>query len=230
MATKHHGKQIFQSIEVNGDLTASGYLTGEVDAITSTGNTDLSLKTGTTPVKQFAVKHVTGTIVNNLAAKGAAASAEPELIAEGSDTDIDIKLTPKGAGVVAPTTVKATNGVQSAAVSVTATADGLTTGLIPSNASVVAVTSDDAAKIVTLPAAVVGMRMMIILGATGCELRTPASSNVKINDVDSDGSNQCALAADSHFEAFCVSSTEWIVYGWDSEGAALAALVPDAPA
>lgn len=38
--------------------------------------------------------------VNELTIKNAAASSEPEILASGDDTDIDIKLTPKGAGFV----------------------------------------------------------------------------------------------------------------------------------
>lgn len=49
---------------------------------------------------QFTVGGSTATIVNNLRAFGGATGGGPGLIAEGGDTDIDVKLTPKGAGLV----------------------------------------------------------------------------------------------------------------------------------
>lgn len=120
-------------------------------------------------------------------------------------------------------------GQQSTATAVVATSDGLTTGLIPANASVVTTTVDtDANDIITLPASIVGMQIRIYTDATGCEMRTTAASNITINNVDSDGTNELALAGSSSFVAECVSATAWIVRGWDNLGADLAALVPDA--
>ena len=49
-----------------------------------------------------------------------------------------------------------------------------------------------------------------------------------INNVDSDGTNELALAADTYVVFECVSATAWIVRGQDNVGADLAALVPDA--
>ena len=40
----------------------------------------------------------TASAVNYIAATGAAAGAMPQLQAQGSDTDIDVQLTPKGTG------------------------------------------------------------------------------------------------------------------------------------
>ena len=121
-------------------------------------------------------------------------------------------------------------GSVGATASVTATTDGLTTGLIPDFVDVVDVTSDDANKIITLPEAVVGKQIIInVAGATGCELRTPATSNVKINDVDSDGSQEAALPADQHYLVRAVSTTEWILVAFSKLGVVnpTAAIVPD---
>lgn len=114
------------------------------------------------------------------------------------------------------------------AESVTATTDGLTTGLISVTARHVTVTSDDANKIVTLPAAVVGKEITMYVGATGCEVRTPASSNVKINDVDSDGTNEAAIPATTLCRFTCTSSTTWLLEAIDELGAVITAIVPDA--
>lgn len=118
-------------------------------------------------------------------------------------------------------------------VALTATADGLTTGLIPASASFVAVTAGaDANSIITLPAAASVVAGKIIrgwIGATGCEMRTPASSNTKINDVDGDGTQEAAIAATSFFEARFISSTVgWILTVETELGARQAAIIPDA--
>ena len=119
-------------------------------------------------------------------------------------------------------------GVQTLATAVTVTSDGLTTGLIPANAGHVTITSDSADKIATLPTAVAGMHIVVVTGATGCEVRTPAGTNATINTTDSDGTNELALAASqvTHFRA--TSATAWTAYAWTTAGAAVATLVPDA--
>lgn len=130
-------------------------------------------------------------------------------------------------GTVAGTTVIASVGVQATSVGVTATADGTDTGLIPSNASIVTITSDSADKQVKLPAPIAGMRMILITGATGCELIC-TGTNVKINDVVCSATNEAALPSDSHFYVTCVSATEWILEHVTKLGAVGTAIVPDA--
>lgn len=106
--------------------------------------------------------------------------------------------------------------IRDTAQSVTATADGLTTGLITSPASAilfVAVTSAAATNAVTLPAAsaaLIGTVIYLTVGANGYELVTPASGNNTINQVDSDGTNQLDVAASTTVRATCVSATGWI--------------------
>jgi len=124
--------------------------------------------------------------------------------------------------------ITCSKGCQSDAQGVTSTSDGLTTGLILSGSRTVDVTSTNAANIITLPADVIGNVISIYTPSTGCELRTPASSNETINNVDSDGTNELALAASSSFICECVAAGTWIVRGFDNLGADLAALVPDA--
>lgn len=97
----------------------------------------------------------------------------------------------------------------------TATADGLTTGLITSGTKFVTVTSAAATNAVTLPAitsSTVGQTIDIWVGANGYELLTPASSNNTINTVDSDGTNQLDVAANSLLRCVQVSSTGWMCY------------------
>jgi len=97
----------------------------------------------------------------------------------------------------------------------TATADGLTTGLILPGETFVTVTSDSATKFITLPAcaaAGIGQTIDLYVGATGYELVTPASSNDTINTVDSDQTNQLDVAANSLVHLTQVSATGWFAY------------------
>lgn len=104
---------------------------------------------------------------------------------------------------------------RSSVASVTATADGLTTGLIPAGTTFATVTSDGATKLVTLPAitaAGIGQTLDLYVGASGYELVTPASSNNTINTVDSDGSAQLDVAANTLLRCVQVSATGWMCY------------------
>ena len=101
----------------------------------------------------------------------------------------------------------ATLGIHTTATARTVTADGLTTGIIAAGTGVVAVTSDDANKILTLPTAVVGNTIWVFAGATGFEVRTPA--------------NTTSLFV-------CTGADEWILANWTTLGAVTTAIVPDA--
>lgn len=125
-------------------------------------------------------------------------------------------------GTGAVTTAKIADGAVTAAKmrdtaeARTATADGLTTGLITSPTSAikfVAVTSGSATDAITLPAAsaaLIGTVIYLTVGANGYELLTPASGNNTINQVDSDGTNQLDVAANTTVRCTCVSATGWI--------------------
>lgn len=96
---------------------------------------------------------------------------------------------------------------------VTATADGLTTGLLTANDGMVLITSASANNIVTLPplsASLVGLTIYGAVLATGAEIR-PSGSNT-INGVA--GPNEAALAANSSFQAIAVSATAWRLNTW----------------
>lgn len=54
------------------------------------------------------------------------------------------------------------------------------------------------------------------------EIRTEASSNIKINDVDGDGSQEAAVAATTLWEATYINATQgWVIVAWTELGAAL---------
>ncbi len=98
---------------------------------------------------------------------------------------------------------------------ITATTDGLTTGLIPAGTTFANVTSSSATKAVTLPtinANSIGQTIDLFVGSNGYELVTPASSENKINNVNADGTNQLDVAANSLLRCVQVSSTGWACY------------------
>lgn len=106
------------------------------------------------------------------------------------------------------------------AFAVTATADGLTTGLIPYGGTVGIITSAGANDIVTLPGIVtnalpIGYTVRARVKATGCEVRTPATSNETINGVDGD-SLEAALGANRAFIASVESATGWLYLAGDA--------------
>jgi len=98
----------------------------------------------------------------------------------------------------------------------TTTADGLTTGAITAltgSKKFVAVTSASATNAITLPgitASTVGQQIFLTVGANGYELLTVASSNATINQVDSDGTNQLDVAANTTVRCTQISATAWL--------------------
>lgn len=98
----------------------------------------------------------------------------------------------------------------------TATADGLTTGSITALTGLkkfVAVTSGAATDAITLPGinvGTIGQEIFLTVGANGYELLTVAGSNVTINQVDSDGTNQLDVAANTTVRCTQISSTAWL--------------------
>jgi len=104
---------------------------------------------------------------------------------------------------------------RSSIATATATDDGLTTGLIASGTTFATITSAGATKAVTLPAitsAGIGQSVDLYVGANGYELLTPATSGNTINTVDSDGTNQLDVAANTLLRCIQVSATGWACY------------------
>jgi len=115
-------------------------------------------------------------------------------------------------------------GVQS----VTATADGLTTGIIDPLTSIATVTCGTANYIATLPPVEAGMHLICVTaGAQSTEFRTPASSGETINTENCDGTNELAVATAAVVHFVGLSSTGWLAYGWTTAGAAVATMNPD---
>lgn len=107
-----------------------------------------------------------------------------------------------GSGLVRPAAT-----IQTA--SVTATADGLTTGIIPDTATFAQVTSANADHIVTLPTPTPGRTLWINVGANGFELRSNAPATVLINGGTGGAAVESAIAANSTILAVCITATAW---------------------
>ena len=111
---------------------------------------------------------------------------------------------------------------------VTATVDGLTTGLIPATASIVEVTSDTATKQISLPAAVDGKELRIHVAATGCELISSVATD-KVNNVVVGATNEAALVAGTVYTLRYVASADnWVMTGLTALGAVETPVIPDA--
>lgn len=59
------------------------------------------------------------------------------------------------------------------------------------------------------------------------EIRTEASSGVKINDVDADGTQEAAITATWNWEAIYMGSTGWVLKAWTKLAAPTTAIIPD---
>lgn len=99
-------------------------------------------------------------------------------------------------------------------VAVTATSSGAE---IPANATHVTVTSDNADKIVILPAPVLGKRIIIINGATGYELRSSSPTTIGING-GTGADAESAIGASTVLELICASATNWIGNSYTAAG------------
>lgn len=110
---------------------------------------------------------------------------------------------------------------------VVAAADSSRKSIVPDAAGYVYVTAytTDANDWIVLPPLKVG-RVIRGYSAVGHEIRTPASSNEKINDVDSDGSQEAAITATWSWEVIG-TPTGWVLRTMTKLGANGSALVPD---
>jgi hypothetical protein len=113
----------------------------------------------------------------------------------------------------------------------TATADGTTTGAITALTGFkkfVTVTSANATDQISLPgitSATIGQEIFLTVASNGYELITPASSNATINLVDSDGTNQLDVAANTTVRCTQYSATAWLAE--TLTGTAIAVTAPD---
>lgn len=109
------------------------------------------------------------------------------------------------------------------------------TNIVPPGTKVVSVGANvnGVNDFIVLPAlaeTVNGHQILVICNAAGMEIRTPASSNEKINNTDSDGTAEYTVPAGGQLHFFTKISTTigWEAHGFTAIGAAVTAIVPDA--
>lgn len=118
-------------------------------------------------------------------------------------------------------------------VVLTAAATNSSSNSIPPKAKVAVVTAvaTDANDWITLPAIAdvpIGHKITIACNAGGnFELRTPASSNTKINDVDADGSQEYLCTDTDTIEVTKRTTTGWSAVSFTNLGAVRTAVIPD---
>lgn len=99
----------------------------------------------------------------------------------------------------------------------TATDTGATTGTVSAEKNHVVVTSAGSSKIIKLPAPVVGLSVLLEVGANGFDLITSDDATIAINGA-SGGGTKVAIPANGSALAFCQSATSWKVFVIDSAG------------
>lgn len=105
-----------------------------------------------------------------------------------------------------------------AAVARTATADGLTTGIIADSGRLqhITVTSADANHIIVLPTPTPGTIIVLHVGSNGFELRTSDPTTIAINGGTGSAA-ESAIAANSTVVMICVSATAWKGFFLDAD-------------
>jgi len=119
------------------------------------------------------------------------------------------------------------NALNASPVTVVATAGGGTTGLIPANASFVAITSSVATKAVSLPAAIAGKVLYLFCAANGCEVVSAVAAD-KLNTVIIGATNEAPLTAGTLYTLIYDGVDNWVCTGKDADGAVEAPIVPNA--
>lgn len=113
----------------------------------------------------------------------------------------------------------------------TATAAGLTTGLLSGADQFVTVTSANAGDCICLPSDAtcpIGTVIRGWVGANGFELRSLAADTTQtINGVTAGITNEAAIPATTLFRVEKVASLTWILTATDEVGAVITAIIPD---
>jgi len=125
-----------------------------------------------------------------------------------------------GSGIESCATVvtsAANTGVHN--IALTATTDGLTTGLM-TGGGFYTVTTDNADKIVTLPSPVPGTTVVLATQAEGqaFELRSSAPASVAINGGTASNGEAAIAAAATSVVCTCVNATNWFCHFTDADG------------
>ena len=121
-------------------------------------------------------------------------------------------------------------GGVSESVTIVGAADSSAKSRIPVSASHVTVSANtnDTNDWIVLPTGVRDGRSITGWSTVAHEIRTEASSNIKINGQDGDGTKGAAIPATTLWRATYINSTfGWILNAWDELAAPITAIIPD---
>lgn len=155
------------------------------------------------------------------------------VLADGASFDADtINEATDGAGVSIDGALIKDGSFIGKQATATATAAGLTTGLLSGTDQFVTVTSASANNCICLPSDAlcpIGTVIRGWVGANGFELRSLAANTTQtINGVTAGVTNEAAIPATTLFRIEKVASLTWILTAVDELGAVITAIVPDA--
>ncbi len=213
------GVLVTGDLEVTGNTTLEGTLevagAATVDAgITITGAATISTTLAVTGAATFSSTVATGALTVTGAATISTTLAVTGAVTLSSTLSVGAITT---SGTLAVTgKITGSLGIQARAQAVTATSDGLTTGVIADDSSIVTVTSSVNTKFVTLPTPTVGVLVTINAEATGYKLRSSTPASVAINGGT--GATASTAVSAKTLVCRCVSATAWIVTAYAADG------------
>jgi hypothetical protein len=233
----------------SGAIELASASTGNVTSavpivVTSASANALAVGRQGTTAPALLVDASTATSITGVSVKSYAASGGVAVAAIG-ETNVNLSIDARGSGTInlganstgnVVVTRKATfaNGLTSAAATVKPAADSGATSLIPAGVTAVdvAAVTTNADDWIVLPALAdvpVGHTIKIACNAgTNFELRTPAASNEKINNVDSDGTQEYLCTDTDTIIIWKVSNAQgWAAQSISVLGAVQTAVVPD---
>lgn len=150
---------------------------------------------------------------------GAAAAAGVTPFPAGQDAWLETRITAAqsfATAAVAVVTAAGSNGLHNPAA-VTATADGLTTGIVSDVTDFVTVTSSVNTNLVTLPTPTPGRRISLRNGGTGYKLRSSTPGSVAING-GTGASASTSIGANVLVECKCDTAATWICTSFAAAG------------
>jgi hypothetical protein len=186
--------------------------------ISTKGNANVAFFTNNFSNFSFVVKNV-ASAVNYLISNGAATGNSPSFAVDGSDTNINLTLTPKGTGVVSTTSLTLSNTLTTAAYTETITASGTVgasaTLAITAGTILTATLTSATACTFTMPTATAGKSFTLLLKQPASGTATTATfTGVKWNAGGAP--TITATVGKLDIIAFVADGTSW--YGTASQG------------
>lgn len=177
---------------------------------------------------------VVSSAVNHVKLKNAATGNNPKLQAVGDDANVNIDIAAKGTGRISLLSEANLSGYQNSAQALTANSDNGPNSTLTSHVRSVDVQgiTTDANDWIILPSLAsvpVGHEIIIACNAgSNFELRTPATSGEKINNVNSDGTAEYLCTDTDTVRIWKLSNADgWVAQSITNLGAVRTAVVPD---